>query len=177
MATNTDDKKISQLGLVTRFAGKELVPLAVPGANRAASLEVLKEYFKDSTLVVFNEVDDTPSPSPSEVAYTDGEVVGIVYLTAVKAFAEKVLISGRYYYSYAFTRPTDYQTTTNVEGVNVREVRGDKVFYCTGDKCLYVYKNGALQNLMNAIRINVLTNEEFANLQNPIEGAIYATIE
>ena len=157
MATNTDDKKISQLGLVTRFAGKELVPLAVPGANRAASLEMLREYFKDSTLVVFNEVDDTPSPSPSEDAYTDGEVVGIVYLTAVKAFAEKVLISGRYYYSYAFTRPTDYQTTTNVEGVNVREVRGDKVFFNTSDKLSYTFIEEGLISTMNVIEPTLVT--------------------
>lgn len=172
----TENKKVSQLGLLTRFAGKELVPLAVPNANRAALLEVLKEYFKDSTLVVFNEVDDTPNPSPSEEAYTDGEVIGIVYLTAVKAFAEKVLISGRYYYSYAFTRPTDYQTTTNVEGVNVREVRGDKVFYCIGNKRIYTY-NGELRDAIESVQIYVMTEDELANLTNPVEGAFYATFE
>lgn len=168
--------KISELTQTATFSGSERVPMAVSGGNRSATMAVLKEYFKDSTLVLFNEIDDDPDPSPSEEAYTDGVVFGVVYLPSVKAFAEKRKISGRNYYTYAMARSEDYQTTKKVDGVNVREVRQDKVFFNFDNKELYTF-NGSLQSIFDSIRINVMTEEELERLENPIEGAIYATLE
>lgn len=170
MATNTDDKKISQLGLVTRFAGKELVPIAVPGANRAASLEMLKEYFRDSTLCVFDDIDASVPSSVSDLPHSeeDGALFNIVYLSKRNIFAERKTLNGTSTYTTSFTRADDFM----LDG----KVRTDRAFLDVSTKNFYVY-NGQLINILDTVRINAMTEEEFENLKNPIEGAFYATYE
>jgi hypothetical protein len=60
--------------------------------------------------------------------------------------------------------------------MNGDNVRRDKVFFNLNDKELYVF-DGDLHNIFDTVRINAMTEEEFNNLQNPIEGAFYATYE
>lgn len=164
----TELKKISQLPIAKQLDGTESVPLLKSGGNPRATLGDLREYFRDSTLVIFDGFDEADRVANVENSREDGAVFDIVYLTNQQIFAERKTKGDSKLYSTAFTRSTDY-----MDGVNVRT---DRVFFNAADKELYVF-NGDLRNIFDTVRINAMTEEEFNNLQNPIEGAFYATYE
>lgn len=164
--------KISNMPRIEAFEGDEISPLVKNGSNYAATFDALREYFRDSSLVIFDAIDDVENPYVSDEPFEGDYLIrGIVYLSSVGIFVERVkraVASRDYYYSSSFTRRNDYMAGTNV--------RRDRVFFNTSDKELYVF-NGALHNIFDTVRINAMTEEEFNNLQNPIEGAFYATYE
>lgn len=165
------DNKISNMPRIEAFEGNEIAPLVKNGSNYAATFDALREYFKDSSLVIFSEIDDSNPEvlnKPLEGYYPFRD---IVYLPSRKAFVERGEFRGETsvrVYTIAFNRSTDY-----MDGDNVRT---DRVFFCAADKEIYAF-NGSLHNLFDTVRINVMTEEELENLENPIEGAIYATLE
>lgn len=165
----TELKKISDLSPTSQFDGTESVPLLQGGGNPRTTLADLKEYFRDSTLVIFEEVDNSDAllfllPFERE----EGATFDIVYKVKDKAFVERKTTASGVGYTRAYTRSTDY-----MDGLNVRT---DRVFFNAADKELYVF-DGDLHNIFDTVRINAMTEEEFNNLQNPIEGAFYATYE
>lgn len=165
----TELKKISDLTLTSQFDGSESVPLLQSGGNPRTTLADLKEYFRDSTLAIFEEVDNSDTfvlllPFERE----EGATFDIVYKAKDKAFVERKTTSSGVGYTRAYTRSTDY-----MDGVNVRT---DRVFFAAADRCIYVF-NGELRNIFDTIRINAMTEDEFNKLENPIEGAFYATYE
>ena len=165
------DNKISNMPRIEAFEGDEIVPLVKNGSNYAATFDALREYFKDSSLVIFSEIDDSNPEvlnNPLEGYYPFRD---IVYLPSKKAFVERAEYRGETamrVYTTAFSRRTDY-----MDGDNVRT---DRVFFCAADKEIYAF-NGSLHNLFDTVRINAMTEEEFSKLENPIEGAFYATYE
>lgn len=170
MAETIEYKKISELPVAERFDGTEYVPLLKSGGNPRATLGDLKEYFRDSTLVLFDAIDPVSNPTISDAALSEesGAVFAIVYIPSKQVFAQRKILGGNNSYSSSFTRNTDYM----VDGA----VRADRVFFNIEDKELYVF-NGSLHNIFDTVRINVMTEEEFENIENPIEGAFYATYE
>lgn len=165
------DNKISNMTRIESFEGDEIVPLVKNSSNFAATFDALREYFKDSSLVIFSEIDDSNPEvlnNPVEGYYPFRDVV---YLPSRKAFVERCEARAETLirvYTTAFNRSTDY-----MDGENVRR---DKVFFNVGDKEIYAF-NGDLHNLFDTVRINAMTEEEFSKLENPIEGAFYATYE
>lgn len=169
MATN-NNTKFSELGLITSFTGKEIVPMAYLGTNPAATLEALKTYMADSALQFFARIITTAVPvGGPQPDLTEGEIA-IVYLSYYKTFALEKTVSGASSYHATFPSRDNY-----MEGA--QSPRTDRVFFNTDDKHLYIYNGSALVDLFDSVRIHVLTEEELENLQNPIEGAIYATLE
>ena len=171
---------ISQLIEETTFSGNEKLPLAIgQSSNRSARLAVLKDYFRDSTLVVFDAISDATPQSVSDLPFTrqEGAVYEIIYLTSRKVFVESMYYSGQYSYTTNFLRWNDYMSSTLVDGVAVKTVRSDKAFLNLADKELYTYDYNHLHNIFDTVRINAMTEEELENLENPIEGAFYATYE
>lgn len=166
-----DDKvKISEMASATYIDGTEEVPLGVSGGNRKATLSFLRDYFRDSSLCVFDEFDNSVVYLVNGVASEeDGADLSIVYLTQRKIFALRKTIAG-------FT-PTYYSDFIGKDGyMENGKVREDRVFFCVSDKGIYVY-NGTLIDMFDSIRIKAMTEEEFENLTNPIEGTFYATYE
>lgn len=165
----TELKKISELSVTSQFDGTESVPLLKSGGNPRTTLADLKEYFRDSTLAIFEEVDNSDALLmlfPFE--RDDTATFDIVYKVKDKAFVERKTTASGVGYTRAYTRSTDY-----MDGLNVRT---DRVFFAAADRCIYVF-NGELRNIFDTIRINAMTEEEFNKLENPIEGAFYATYE
>lgn len=164
-------KKISELGELSEFYGGESIPLVSSGANYRATMGSMKEYFKDSTLVVFDEIVDseiTPNSGTSEKE--DGVTLTIVYLSKRKIFAQKRVKEGfNDTYFANFPRKDDYMVDDHV--------RPDRVFFNIQDKEIYVAYGDTLGSVFNVVRINAMTEDEFSNLTNPIEGAFYATYE
>lgn len=161
--------KISELALATALDGTESIPMLKDGGNPRATLNMLREFFRDSSLVPFSGIDTTENPTISTKPLTGYIDMGTYYMASVGTFARKYLnIPNRYYYSYAYTGNVDFMR----EG----KVRTDRVFFNVDDKCLYIYNEG-LVDLFDTVRINAMTEEEFENLTNPIEGAFYATYE
>lgn len=164
----TELKKISELSVTRQFDGTESVPLLKKGSNPRATLGDLKEYFRDSTLAIFSEIDES-NPEVSNKPVSDYYQRDIVYLLSKNAFVERVEYhSSQRIYTTSFDRREDY-----MDGDNVRR---DKVFFNLTDKELYVF-DGDLRNIFDTVRINAMTEEEFSKLENPIEGAFYATYE
>lgn len=178
------NKTISSLTELTSFSGNEKLPLAIGTAsNAAARLSVLKEYFRDSSLVIFDEIDDSELESLSDEVLTDIDMSfrHVVYLTTRKVFAERrTYIRGgnRRFFAYStnFNRWQDYLVEQTVNGVTKKETRQDRAFLNLEDKELYTF-NGSLNNLFDSVRIVTMTEEEFNNIQHPIEGAIYGIFE
>lgn len=166
----TEIKKISELSLATQFDGSESIPLLKGGSNPRATLGGLKEYFRDSSLVLFDEIDNASVSNIYETPLQreDGAAFAIVYLNKVSQFVERKTKGDAVLYSSSFTRSTDY--------IGDSGPRRDKVFFNISDKELYVF-NGDLRNIFDTVRINAMTEEEFNKLENPIEGAFYATYE
>lgn len=171
--------KISELAQATSFSGVERIPMAVEGGNRSATLSVLKEYFKDSSLCIFYDIDHTENvditDEPLDASSETYAFIDVVFVSSKNIFAERYMdSSGRRYFSTTFTRWQDFLEVNANTGT--KEVRRDKVFFNLSDKELYTF-NGSLQSIFNSIRINAMTEEEFSKLENPIEGAFYATYE
>ena len=170
MATENKKIKFSQLGLITSFTGAEIVPMAYLEKNSAATLEALKTYMSDSALQFFSHIITTAVPIGGAMPdLTEGEIA-IVYLSYYKAFALEKTVSGASSYYVTFPSCDNYMEGT-------QSPRTDRVFFSTTDKHLYIYNGAALVDLFDSVRIHVMTEEELNNLQNPIEGAIYATYE
>lgn len=163
-------RKMGDMPWATYLSGEESIPMLQNGSNPRATLSMLKEYFHDSSLVIFDKVDDNASPNVSSNILTreEGATFSIVYLISRKAFMECKLYQGVKYYSTTFTSSEDYMH----EGTP----RTDRVFFCVEDKGIYIY-NGELKSVLESVRIHAMTEDELANLENPIEGAFYATYE
>lgn len=161
--------KISDLTRIAELSGKEVFPLAVSGSNRGVEADALKEYFRDSSLAIFDGFVNDSVTVLDGTADTSSGNIRIVYLTVIGRFVMEKTMEG-YAPSYYkdFSRVGDFMTGDIV--------RADRVFFNIEDKELYVY-NGSLHNLFDTVRINAMTEEEFENLTNPIEGAFYATFE
>lgn len=173
MATENKKIKFSQLVLITSFTGAEIVPMAYLEKNSAATLEALKTYMADSALQFFARIITTAVPVGGLMPdLTEGEIA-IVYLSYYRTFALEKTVRGASSYYLTFTSKDNYMEGT--EGTQTP--RTDRVFFNTDDKHLYIYNGSALVDLFDSVRIHVLTEEELENLQNPIEGAIYATLE
>ena len=137
-------------------------------------MKVLKEYFKDSTIVLFDAVDNTnyiPAANIIQGTATpeDGATIETVYVKYMNDFFQKKTMANGYVYYYTvLPNESDYKDGG---------IRQDKLFFSVKDKSFFVYNGVALVDLFGSVRIHVLTEEELENLQNPIEGAIYATLE
>lgn len=169
MATD-NKKKFSELDLITSFTGKEIVPMAYLGTNHAATLEALKSYMSDSALQFYSHIiEEAVTVNRGIPDLSEGEIA-IVYLSYYGIFAVEKTISGVSSYYYSFPTRGNYMADANTP-------RTDRVYFCTDDKHIYIYNGSALVDLFDSVRIHVLTEDELENLQNPIEGAIYATLE
>ena len=163
--------KISELERITTFTGEEIVPVVSNLTNKAALLSSLKIYFKDSSLVLFEEIDDTDASIIEGFSGEEDDTsYAIVYLSKKKVFANRRRKEGAYdtYFS-EFTAKSDYM----MGGA----IRADRAFFNIQDKEIYVTYGDALGSIFNVVRINAMTEEELENLENPIEGAFYATYE
>ena len=132
------------------FDGTESVPILQHGGNPRATLVDLREYFRDSTLVIFDAFDDTqPLPLNFPIQKEEGATYDIVYLTKRKIFAERKTKGDSTLYSTAFTRSTDYQDT---------EVRTDKVFFCIETRDNYTYDGATLIGTLALIEPTEVTD-------------------
>ena len=178
------NKPISALTELTSFSGNEKVPLAIGMAsNRSARLSYLREYFKDSTVVAFYDIDYSEVYDVGDETLYDEEnsLKDVVYVATKKIFAErktKASSDGNNTYSYStkFNRWEDFLEVVDVEGVSKKVVRSDKVFFNTSNGAMYTF-NGELNNFLDSVKIITMTEEEFGNIQHPIEGAIYGIFE
>ena len=169
MATENKETKFSELGLITSFTGKEIVPMAYLGTNPAATLEALKTYMADSALQFFARIIDTAVPvGGPQPDLTEGEIA-IVYLSYYKTFALEKTVAGASSYHATFPSRDNYMEGT-------QSPRTDRVFFCMEDKQMYIYTT-AMVNIFSTFRINAMTEEDFENLENPQEGSFYATYE
>ena len=163
------DNKISNMPLIEAFEGNEIAPLVKNGRNYAATFDALREYFKDSSLVIFSEIDDSNPEvldNPLEGYYPFRD---IVYLPSKKAFVER----GEYraetavrVYTTAFNRSTDY-----MDGDNVRT---DRVFFNLSEKRLYAWDGNSLADPYAPI---VLTQAEYDALPVKDANKTYYIIE
>lgn len=178
MAEN-NNVKISELELSTSFSGSERIPMAVGGGNKSTSISALREYFKDSTLCVIDGIIDFAGIVDDSVIST-ATFREIVYVSELRLIVEEASIRlerppvMNTYYTTNFNRWEDYLVVNEETGR--KEIRQDRVFFNNEDKELYTF-NGELNNLFDTVRINTMTEEEFNNLQHPIEGAIYGIFE
>lgn len=166
------DKKISELTALTTVTGQEMLPLSVNGSNKRATLQTLKPYFRDSTMMMFADVVDgaLENVSTGTPAEEEGAVLDVIYAKRRKIFFLRKTLNGTFSYFTEWATKAEYMDGNN-------RVRTDRVFFCTDDKHIYIYNGASLVDLFDSVRIHVLTEEELENLQNPIEGAIYATLE
>lgn len=163
----TELKKISELQIVNNIDGTEYVPLLKSGGNPRATLADLKEYFRDSTLAIFEEVDNSDTfvllfPFERE----EGATFDIVYKAKDKAFVERKTTASGVGYTRAYTSSTDY-----MEGVNVRS---DRVFFNLAEQRLYTWDGSALTDPYAPI---VLTQAEYDALPVKDENKTYYIIE
>lgn len=168
MATITK-KRLDELAKQNEPRGEGLMYLMQDDSNYSVTLSVLKTFFADSTLKIFSDFVDVSSNivegAPTE---EEGAVIDIVYLTAFRTFGARKTIGQSVNYFFEFNGKEDY-----ADGYP----RADRVFLCLADKGQYMWNGSILQNLFDSVKINVMTEDELNNLQNPIEGAIYATYE
>ena len=165
MAENT---KISQLEKINAFTGEEIVPLVANKVNKSALLASLKEYFRDSTLVVFDEIDDTDAePINNSSGEEEGATYAIVYLSRKKKFVNRRSKPDTInYYFTEFSGKEDYM----IDG----SVRTDKVFFCLANKSQYTWDGNGLFDPYTPI---VLTQEEFDALETKDENRTYYIYE
>lgn len=163
------DNKISNMPRIEAFEGDEIAPLVKNGSNYAATFDALREYFKDSSLVIFSEID------ASNPEVLDNPVEGyypfrdIVYLPSKKAFVERCEFradTSVRVYTTAFNRSTDY-----MDGDNVRT---DRVFFNLSEKSLYAWDGNSLADPYAPI---VLTQAEYDNLSVKDANKTYYIIE
>ncbi len=160
--------KITDLTSKEVFDGNEAVPMTSNGAPRKATLSALKEYFHDSSLVIFDEVDNAENPTIGDAALSpeSGAVFAVVYLTQKKQFVHRKQLGGTTLYSSVFSANTDYMA----DGA----VRGDKVFFCVADQSIYVWDKDMLIDPYKPI---VLTQEEYDALETKDESRTYYIYE
>lgn len=163
----TELKKISELSVTIQFDGSESVPLLKSGGNPRTTLADLKEYFRDSTLAIFEEVDNSDAllmllPFERE----EGATFDIVYKVKDQEFVERKTTASGVGYTRAYTRSTDY-----MDGVNVRT---DRVFFNLAEQRLYTWDGSALTDPYAPI---VLTQAEYDALPVKDENKTYYIIE
>lgn len=171
MANNIQTVKITELPLRSPndMSGKEVVPFSILGATFGATLESLQTYFGDSALQFFSRIIDGYVSVGGQAPDVSEGIIEVVYLTYYKAFMLAKTVNGFTSYYPAFDQAKHY--------MNGSEVRTDKIFFCGADKLLYIFNGASLVDVFSSIRIHVMTEDELANLTNPIEGAIYGTLE
>ena len=164
-------KKISELEFRRSFDGDENIGLAVDGGNMRTDLNTLKEFFGDSGSLVFTDiVDSDVNVLPDALTPEEGAVIDVVYLSKRKQFvARKTITDTSVSYSSSFASRGEYMSGNTP--------RMDRAYICVADKGIYMWNGAMLGNILDTVRINAMTEEEFNNLQNPIEGAFYATFE
>ena len=146
------DNKISNMPRIEAFEGDEIVPLVKNGSNYAATFDALREYFKDSSLVIFSEIDDSNPEvlnNPLEGYYPFRD---IVYLPSKKAFVERCefrAMTAIVVYTSAYRRREDY--------MDGEEVRRDRVFFNMSDKLSYTFSGEELISTMNVIEPTLVT--------------------
>lgn len=137
----TELKKISALLVTSQFDGTESVPLLQGGSNLRATLANLKEYFRDSSLVIFDEVDDSVvSVSSNPNQDESGATYAIVYLTKNNVFAERKTTSTGSVYTTNFKRSKDYELNDG----NVNK----KVYLSTLDNEFFIYDGNKLRGII-----------------------------
>lgn len=146
-------KKISDLSVTSQFDGNESVPLLKGGSNPRTTLADLKEYFRDSSLVIFSAIDNAINPTVSSEPFgEDYPIRNVVYLSSIGSFVERVkrTMTGRdTYYSSSFSRSSDF--------MDGEEVRRDRVFFNTSDKLSYTFSEEGLISTMNVIEPTLVT--------------------
>ena len=161
--------KISELETASQITDDTIVPIVIQEGNRKITLSELKQYFRDSSLVIFDGFDDSKNIIPI-VGFSSKEYDSIIEIVfANNTFLQKKTIQG-HEPSYYTEFPTKNDYIIN------EQVRSDRVFFCVQDKCLYIFNNG-LYNILNYIKINAMSEDEFNNITNPIEGGFYAIYE
>ncbi len=163
-------KKISDLDELSEFNGAESVPLVISGTNYRATMGSMKEYFRDSTLVLFDEFDDStsalvPGDTPQD---EEGVTLDIVFMTKRNTFAQRRRKEGAndVYFSH-FPRLYDYLTANLMP-------RTDKVFFCLDNRSQYTFVDGKMHDPYTPI---ILTQEEFDALETKDENRTYYIYE
>lgn len=185
--------KISALTRLRELNGGELVLVAYNGDNYAVPVSVIKEYATDGNAqdyaLVFTKVEDgfknLINGKPTEES---GATIDIVYLSYHSAFvARKLIGSASSYYTDWLSKGNYYDGTS---------IRMDTVYICLADTYIYVYNGsklfspskesfksleGKFTGLDKEVKIKssiyAMTEEDFKDLQDPEEGAFYATYE
>lgn len=146
------DNKISNMPRIEAFEGDEIAPLVKNGSNYAATFDALREYFKDSSFVIFSKIDDSNPEvldNPVEGYYPFRD---IVYLPSRKAFVERCEVRAMtaiVVYTSVYRRREDY--------MDGEEVRRDRVFFNTSDKLSYTFSGEELVSTMNVIEPTLVT--------------------
>ena len=165
---------ISALNLASQVKDDAVFPIVQDDGNYKVTMKVLKEYFKDSTIVLFDAVDNTnyiPTANTIQGSATpeDGATIETVYVKYMNDFLQKKTMANGYVYYYT--------VLPNASDFKDGGIRQDKLFFSVKDKSFFVYNGVALVDLFGSVRIHVLTEEDFENLENPQEGNFYATYE
>lgn len=117
------DKKISELTALTTVTGQEMLPLSVSGSNRRATLQTLKPYFRDSTMMMFADVvDGTIAVIVGTAKEEAGATLEVVYSSHQKTFVlrKRNQYNASSYYS---------EWSTKGEYIDDNGVRKDRVFF------------------------------------------------
>lgn len=124
--------KISDLTQITQLSGKEVFPLAVSGSNRGVEANALKEYFRDSSLAIFDGIVNDSVTVLDGTADTSSGNIRIVYLTVIGRFVMEKTMEG-----YA---PSYYKDFSRVGDFMIGDiVRADRVFFNIEDRLFYMY--------------------------------------
>lgn len=164
--------KISELSTPSQIKGDAVVPILQDSTNYKATLDGLRAFFSDSTVVFFDAIDDTKYINPNlqgKPTPETGAVIEIVYLSNYNNFLARKTLKGNKTYFVDFDGIENY--------IMNGKIRTDKVFFCLADKGLYLFDGTKLADIFSTLRINVMTEDELNKLTNPVEGAIYATYE
>ena len=117
------DKKISELTALTTVTGQEMLPLSVNGSNKRATLQTLKPYFRDSTMMMFADVvDGTIAVIVGTAKEEDGATLEVVYSSHRRTF---VLRKRNQYNASSYYD----KWSTKGEYIDDNGVRKDRVFF------------------------------------------------
>ena len=167
-------KKISELTELSVFTGTELLPLVSQGTNYSATMDSMKEYFKDSTLVLFDEFDDSSEIMTIGSTPQDEQdvLLSIVFMTKHGKFTQRRRKEGANdTYFTDFPRRNDYMTPMSPL---LSTPRTDKVFFCLADRSQYTWDGS---NMFDPYTPIVLTQEEFDALATKDENRTYYIYE
>jgi hypothetical protein len=162
--------KISNLELISSFDGDESVPIVSDLTNKRALMSDMKEFFRDSTLVMFDDFDDTnevPIAGSTDVN-EEGVTLSIVFMTNRNTFAMRRRKEGAMdsYFSH-FNRWKDYKNENMTP-------RTDKVFFCLSNRSQYTFVDGKMHDPYTPI---LLTQDEFDALETKDENRTYYIYE